>query len=212
MFDPDFVEDDRAVQWTLEAFLAGLVLLTAVVLVADITTTTGEDSTERISETQLSQRAADVLTFAEQNNSLKDTILYWNSSRKEYINTSANITGDNQYISLYGDSTPLSNLVSDTLGEGPFAYNILLSYNSGPVLSEERYLVYQGSPSDSGVRASVTIPLDFDDKPAQTPNDCTLEEMESNSGECVNEAFYIPDSDSKTEYNRVRVVLEVWRL
>lgn len=205
--------DTRGVQWTLEGFLAVLLLLSALVVVAAVLPAGSQQA--GVAETQLQQAADDVLGLAEAEGNLTASLLYWNTTAGAFVDAETDLAGESHYVTV-GDSGehPLSSLLADTLGERPIAYNIRIEYETrgtadGP--TERRPLVYQGPPGGDSVTASATVLLFGDDVPAASPGNCTLAEIDR--GDCDAETFYAPNVDpTSNRYNAVQIQIELWRV
>jgi hypothetical protein len=208
--------DTRGVQWTLEAFLAVLLLLSALVVVAAVLPVGTQQAEAEIAETQLQQAGDDVLSLAEAEGNLTAALLYWNTTDGAFVGTQTDLAGEPHYVTFDGDEThPLAALLGDTLGERPIAYNIHIEYQThgtGGSLTERRPVVYQGPPGGDSVTASATVLLFEDDVPAGSVGDCTLAELDNESA-CGSETFYAPNVDPTSDrYNTVQIQIELWRV
>jgi hypothetical protein len=207
-----FGSDERGIQWTLEAFLAVILLMAALVAVLESTGIGTPESEDQVSRSQLSQRGADVFSLAAAEGYLKDAVLYWDSGGRVYINSTALTDGQDHYTTFDpSDSFPLATLLADTLGQQRLAYNLILEYETGTGGTATRLLVYQGPPGGESVTTSTRVVLADTDTPAQSPGDCTLRQIDS--GTCAGEDFYMPNAhpNDPDRYNTVQIILEVWR-
>ena len=207
--------DSRGVQWTLEAFLAVLLMLSALVVVASVLPAETQQAGAGPAQTQLQQAGEDVLGLAEAEGNLTAALLYWNTSETAFVGTQTDLGGAPHYVSFDGGgSHPLAALLADTLGERPVAYNIHIEYQTGrgtAGVTERRPVVYQGPPGGDSVTTSVTALLFDDDVPAESSGNCTLAELDSSN--CGSETFYAPDVDpTSNRYNTVQVQVELWRV
>jgi hypothetical protein len=205
--------DERGIQWTLEAFFAVLLLLSALIVVLESTSLDSPQSEDQTARSQLSQRGADVFSLASEQGLLHDAILYWNSGGRTYINSTTITDSQGHYTTFdRSDSFPLAALLNETLGEQRLAYNLIIEYENASGRSDTRLLVYQGPPGGDSVTVSTRVTLADMDKPAATPSDCTLREIDS-AGVCTGEDYFIPNAHPNDPdlYNIVRVQLEVWR-
>lgn len=206
-----FKADSRGVQWTLEAFLAVLVLLSAIVVVtAVVPTGTGQAEAE-LSQTQLQQAGDDVLRLAEQENLLHETLLYWDSTDHAFIGTETDLGGAPHYVTFAdAPNHPLTGLLSGTLVERHIGYNIHIEYQADTG-TERRPIVYQGPAGGDSVTASKTVILTNSDTLAVTSDeDC---EILGNLSECSADSFYAVDTSPSSErYTVVQVELELWRV
>jgi hypothetical protein len=207
--------DTRGVQWTLEAFLAVMLLLSALVVVASVVPVGTQQAEAEIAQTQLQQAGDDVLRLAEAEGNLTATLLYWNTTAAAFVGTQTDLGGDPHYVTFDGDGGhPLAALLADTLGEQSIGYNIHIEYETGGTaagVTERRPVVYQGPPGGDSVTASATVLLFEDDVPSASAGDCTLAELDNDSA-CGSEAFYAPNVDpTSNRYNTVQVQIELWR-
>ncbi len=206
-----FKNDTRGVQWTLEAFLAVLFLLSAVVVVAAVVPTGTGQAEAELSQAQLQQAGDDVLTLAEQENLLHETLLYWDSTDGAFIGTETDLGGAPHYVTFTdAPDHPLAELLSGTLGERHIAYTLHIEYQ-GETGSERRPIVYQGPAGGDSVTASKTVILTNSDEPTVTSgDDC---ETLGNLSECGGDSFYAVDTSPSSErYTVVQVELELWRV
>jgi len=206
--------DERGIQWTLEAFFAVLLLLSALLVVLESTSLGSPQSEDKTTRSQLSQRGADVFSLASEKGLLHDAILYWDSGGRTYINSTTVTDSQGHYTTFdRSASFPLAALLNETLGEQRLAYNLILEYETASGGSDTRLLVYQGPPGGESVTVSTRVALADMDKPAVSPSDCTLQEIDS-PGVCIGEDYFISDAhpNDLDLYNIVRVQLEVWRV
>ena len=207
--------DTRGVQWTLEAFLAVLLLLAALVVVASVLPLGTQQAEAELAQTQLQQAGDDVLDLAAAQGNLTAAVLYWNTSAGAFVDAEANLTGEPHYVTFDGAGDhPLAALLNDTLGERSMAYNIHIEYETEADVTERRPVVYQGPPGGDSVTASTTVLLRTDDVPRASARNCTLAELD-NSSACGSEVFYAPDTTGVTatsRYTTVQIQIELWRV
>jgi hypothetical protein len=207
--------DSRGVQWTLEAFLAVMLLLSALVVVAAVLPVGTQQAEAEIAGTQLQQAGDDVLRLAEAEGNLTAALLYWNTTEGAFVGAETAIAGGSHYVTFDGDDEhPLAALLADTLGERPIGYNVHIEYQTRGAaggVTERRPVVYQGPPGGDSVTASVTVLLFEDDTPRASAGDCTLAELDTESA-CGSESFYAPNVDpTSNRYNTVQIQIELWR-
>jgi len=207
--------DTRGVQWTLEAFLAVLLLLAALVVVAAVLPVGTQQAEAEIARTQLQQAGDDVLALAEAEGNLTAAVLYWNTTEGEFVGAGADLGAEPHYVTFSGGGEhPLAAVLAGTLEERHVAYNIHIEYETGGVapVTERRPVVYQGPPGGDSVTASTTVLLFDDDRPHASAGNCTLAELDDDSA-CGAETFYAPDVDpTSNRYNTVQVQIELWRV
>ncbi|MFB6223995.1 MAG: hypothetical protein ABEH86_10055 [Haloarcula sp.] len=193
---------DRAQAYTLEAFVAALVLLGAVVFALQATAVTPQ-SASTASEThqqQLERAGHGALDDAVADGSLRRTVLYWDSSTETFH-------GLESYESAYANAalpTAFGAKLNRSFGATGIAYNVNIRYRQPSGASKTRAVVDSGTPSDDAVRVVELLTLYDDDvlsTESEAPGDETL----------TNASFYAPDSapDSGV-YNVVTVEVVLW--
>jgi len=207
--------DTRGVQWTLEAFLAVLLLLSALVVVASVLPVGTQQAEAEIAATQLQQAGEDVLRLAEAEGNLTSTLLYWNTTNGAFVGATTDIAGEPHYVTVRGnEGHPLATLLADTLDERPLAYNVHIEYETRRAtggVTERRPVIYQGPPGGDSVTASATVLLFEDDLPHASAGNCTLAELDSERA-CGSETFYAPNVGLTSDrYNTVQIQIELWR-
>ena len=202
-------DDSRGVQWTLEAFLAVLLLLSALVVVAAVVPTGTGQADAELTQTQLQQAGDDVLALASEEGTLLEALLYWNATEGEFVGAEADLGGEPHYVAFRdAPDHPLAELLAGTLEERGVAYNVHLAYDTEDG-TEQRPLAYQGPAGGDSVTASTTVLLRADERPVETPAACeTLWELES----CAEGSYYAPESLAGSDRHAVvEVELELWR-
>jgi hypothetical protein len=204
--------DIRGVQWTLEAFLAVLLLLSALVVVAEVAPAGTQQAEAELARQQLQQAGNDVLGLAETERNLTAAVLYWNTTEGTFVDANTTLGGESHYVTFDGDEPhPMAALLADTLGERPVAYNLHIAYETELGVTERRPVVYQGPPGDDSVTTSTTVLLFDDDRPAASAGNCTLAQLD-NASACGDESFYAPDvAPASDRYSTVQIQLELWR-
>lgn len=208
-----FSIDTRGVQWTLEAFLAVLILFAALGFAIQTNDPGRQQQADQLSGSQLEQTATDILSVSKSTGALKDSVLYYNNSTKDGTGTDGRFIGaavepDYQsYVSLAENkSHPLYPLITESVGQKSVAYNLYFIYEDAASdnLSEQR-VVYQGSPGEQAVSTTSTVVLQDSDRLAN--DGCTLDE---DTGDPCN-PFGMQDAyPSSTRYNVVQVRLVLW--
>ena len=123
--------DTRGVQWTLEAFLAVLLLLSAVVAVAAVVPTGTQQATAELTQERLQAAGADVLTLAQQEGRLEAALLHYDTAEGSFVGTDVSIDGIDRYSTFEGSEHPLAPLFAATLAEQRISYNVDLVYDTG---------------------------------------------------------------------------------
>ena len=193
---------DRGQAFTLEAFLASLLLVTSLVFAIHATAVTplSSSTSNRHVEDQLTPLAAGILDASVANGSLKPTVLYWNDTRGTFHGTSVG-----GYYVTGGPPTPFGGLLDRTFYDDGVVFDVNVEYLTQDGKSRTVPLVKQGSPSDHAARAYRTLTLFDDDvlyRADGTPTNVTLS---------ASSTFFAPDVDPGDVYNVVRVEVVVWR-
>ncbi|MFB6141612.1 MAG: hypothetical protein ABEJ26_14400 [Halosimplex sp.] len=192
--------NDRAQAFTIEAFVASLLLLGSIIFALQVTGATANTASTSSGhvERRLDGATAGVLDAARSNGSIRPTILYWNSSGGAFHDAS-----DSHYVASR-PPTRFGALLERTLGRPHLAYNLDVRYVGSAGQVRTQHVVRYGTPSDQAVTADQTVTL-YDDDRVRTatgrPGPETLAEAD----------FYAPDAapDSPV-YNVVRVEVTVW--
>ncbi|GGN96758.1 MULTISPECIES: DUF7288 family protein [Haloarcula] len=189
---------------TLEAVVAGLMLLSSLVFALQMTAVTplsASTSSQHI-ENQQQATGSGVLAAAAQNDSLKPAVLYWN-------NTSEQFHGTNENLGYYTSGPPnntLGQMLNRSFDRRGIAYNVYFWFQNedGDVIS--RRYIYSGVPSDNAVGASHTITL--------MDHDHLYDANETRNATVIRDdrdTYPIPNLPSNV-YNTVRVEVIAWRI
>ena len=189
----------RGQAYTLEAVIASVLLVSSLVFALQVTAVTplsASTSNQHI-ENQQRASASGVLTAAQEAGALKDAVLYWNDSEKEFHN----VTGQREY---YTSDPPneFGNIIKRAFAGRGLAVNVLIHYNES---KEPTRMVYRGAPSDNAVSASRTVTI-YDDDNLPPSNQANVTSAD-NFGDAVPE-----DASGNSVYNVVRVEVTVWRV
>ena len=209
------VSADRGQAFTLEGFVAALLLLATVAFVVQATAVTPltESTSSQHAETQTTAMVDGVLDAAAANGSLQPTLLYWNESTGAFHG--AETTG--AYTNCEAP-TAFGRLLSRSLFDQGFACSVNVRYlnastgylnaSTGLQLETQR-LVYSGEPSDNAVRAIRAVTLYDDDRLLDASGDPTNTTLAAAG---ANGTFYTPDAaPSSPVYAVVEVEVIVWR-
>ncbi|MDY6965815.1 MAG: hypothetical protein SVM80_07585 [Halobacteriota archaeon] len=192
--------DDAGQMFTIEGFLAAMIIALVLILsiqATSITPLTSSAANQHV-EAQLQFIGQDILTSLDYGSDttispLAYDILNWNGSQYVWNGT--------DYVKVYDESEVLNNALTETLNftllRKGVAHNIELFFinNATGALVTDR-MIYNGDPSDNAVTVSHKLIL---------------------HDENVNGDFYsltgIGDMDSTTDfYNLVDVSLTMWRM
>ncbi|QIO24060.1 hypothetical protein [Haloarcula sp. JP-L23] len=192
----------RAQAYTLEAFVAALLLLGAVVFALQATAVTPQTAStaSEAQQRQLERVGSGVLDAAAEDGSLRRTVLYWN-------NSTGTFHGLEPYESAYSNGTlptDFGDRLDRSVGDDGVAYNVNVQYRDATGETETKRVVDSGTPSDDAVRVAALLTL-YDDDVLYTASEAPTEQT------LVNASFYAPDSapDSGV-YNVVTVEVVLW--
>lgn len=196
--------DQRGQVFTLEGFIAALLVLSSVFFVLNVTAVTplSASASNQHVENQQSAMATGLLDVAAANESLKPTLLAWDDANGGFYDASA----DGYYLTC-GFDTAFGVLLAQTFEANGVACNVNLRYvTASGNLSTER-LVYVGEPTDTAVRATSFVTL-YDDDRLVTANGTDTNVTLANAS-----TFYAPDAAPNDPlYNVIEVEVIVWRL
>lgn len=200
------VVTERGQAHTLEAVVAGLLLLSSVIFALQMTAVTplsASTSSQHI-ENQQRSVARGVLASAAEQDALKPTVLYWNNSSSEFYGYTENSRPD------YAGKTPnttFGEMLNRTFNQRGISYNVYLEYRAkNSDRQTNRQFIYNGVPSDNAVVAARTVTL-MDQEPLYTENETQMHNLTVSD---VN-GYPIQDIDGPV-YNVVRVEVVVWRI
>jgi len=197
------VRTDRGQVFTLEAFVAALLLLSSVVFVLQVTAATplSPSTSNQHVENQESMVASGLLDTAAAKGALRSTLLYWDANASGFHN--ASVKG--YYLTCAFD-TPFGDMLNRTFEARGTACDVNLRSVGVDGTIHSRKLVYVGDPTDNAVRVTTTITLYDDDVLLDAngnPTGTTLAESKT---------FYAPDvAPDGPLYNVVEVEVIVWR-
>lgn len=211
MRDPDTTDTDRGQAYTLEGFIAAMVVLMALLFALQsvvITPTTG-GMADRTVQSQVQQETQDALMIAadgaddSENMSLSETIRYWDDDEDEFYNADPdqvhgayNASNDSE---LYTEAI-LAEVLTDRFTERGMSYNVELVYQNESEYESE-YLVYQGEAE--AITTSYTVTL-YENQTLTAPGqeDTTIDEADHPIPRATD--------DSSVIYNVVEVRVAVW--
>ena len=190
---------ERGQVHTLEAIVAGLLLTSSIVFALQMTAVTplsASTSSQHI-ENQQEASAAGVLATAARNDSLRETVLYWNSTESRFHGATVN--------GFYTRKLPteLGRRLQQTFGDRGIAYNVYVTYyKSGR--PQRKPILYRGEPTDNAVSAGKTVVI---------ANDTRLLHENMTRGPRINSSnFYADKNGAGPVFDVVRVEVVVWRI
>lgn len=194
---------ERGQAFTLEAFVAALVLLASVAFalhVTGVTPATASTANDQV-ENQHEGITAGLLDSAVANDSLRPTLLYWNDTNGAFHGAS-----EEYYVSRSPQNTTFGHQLEWAYGDRSVRYNVHVYYESSDGDIRKQKLIHHGTPSDDAVRVVETVTVYDDDylyDADGTPSNVTLSDSSS---------FYAPDvAPESPVYNVLRVEVVVWR-
>lgn len=198
---------DRGQAHTLEAVVAGLLLLSSVIFALQMTAVTplsASTSSQHI-ENQLQASVEGALAASVADGSLRRAVLYYNETSTTFVNST--------YQGYYAGVPPKSEFgrrLEWAFDRRGIAYNVYVTYDVGGQ-DRQRRMIYRGQPSDNAVATTTTITL-ADDAPLynHTDGDGVLEPRSVTVSDT--DRFYAPDTSNSGLYNVVQVEVVVWRI
>lgn len=192
---------DRGQAYTLEAFIAAVLILSSLAFALQVTAVTPLSASTSNQHIENQQRASanGVLAAAQESGALTDAVLYWDDTEERFHDSS----GFGYYTNRNPPNEFGAILDRSFTGRG-LAVNVEL-YTEGQ--SSPTRLIYRGSPSDNAVTASRTVTI-YDDDTLTAPGH---EDELVTEAESYDQAVPERDGDSNV-YNVVRVEVTVWRM
>jgi len=199
---------DRGQTFTLEAFVAAILLMATVAFALQAVTITSNTASAGETEIENHHRglAEGVLDAAVENGSLRTTLLYWDESAGQFYNADT----EGHYVSRLPQTpngTAFGDSLEGTFGERQIRYNVDLYYRNASGDRQRQRLVESGTPGENAVRLVETVTL-YDDTTlvgeGGTDRETSLADVEAD--------FYAPNVDDGSPlYNVVRVEVVLWR-
>lgn len=194
---------ERAQAFTLEALIAGLILLMAILFsLQAVVVTPGAPGADV--QPDIRQQAADVLDIADEEGALDDII-------RRYDPDNETFAGAKNAEEGYGSAQPptvFGELLHEAFVERGNVINVVIEYRVPPedgLGTGQVPLIYQGDPPDASTVASTTITLYSN----QTLTSEGNEDMEL--WEAVDEGYPIPDiAPDEPLHNVIHVRVVVW--
>lgn len=198
------VTADRGQVFTLEAFVAALLVLSSVVFALSVTAATplSGSASNRHVENQQAALGNGLLGTSSATDELRSTLLYWDEANGTFHGAA-----ERGYYRSCGFETPLGQYLERTLSDNSITCTLSLQYltATGEIRSDR--LAYVGEPTDNAVRARTTVVLYDDDvllDSAGNPTATTLAESRT---------FYAPDAAPADRlYNVIEVEVILWRM
>jgi hypothetical protein len=188
---------------TLEAFVAGLLILGGLVFALQTTAVTPLSASTSNQHVGNQQRAAavGVLDAAEANGTLRDAVVRWNTTGGQFEGS------DNGTYKNAGPPNAFGRALNETFGEQRTAFNVRLRW-FGENRSEVNtgLMIDMGEPTDDAVVASRTVVL-YNDTRLTGGSSGSLADAYANG------TFYAPDvARGDRLFNVMEVRIVVWRI
>jgi len=190
---------------TLEAAIASLLMLSAIIFAIQMTAVTplsASTSSQHI-ENQQRATASGVLATAADNDTLKPAVLYWNEGNARFHNGE-----DSEPYYTSGSTEPTNRfgqLLQSAFGDSGIAYNVNLRFGES---TDRVQYIYSGTPSDNAVTATYTVSLFIDDPIYDANSEPT--------GTTVADSNYASELGitpaSGNTFSTVRVEVVVWQI
>lgn len=210
------LKDTLGQAFTLEAVFAAILMLSAAVFALQVTAITPLTSSTSSQQVQNQQAAlADgFLSSQQEQDTLKDAVLYWNpstiSTRKGAWHNKSTTSPGEGYTrrSQFNQSGfPFGQQLSKTFLSKASASNVELVYEPQGADDNSYYLVELGTPSADAVTVERTIILYDSDRLRNEDGTVSNTEL----GSLNSSRFYAPNLDGPV-YNIVTVRVTVWRI
>jgi hypothetical protein len=197
---------ERAQLFTLEAFVAAIVLLATLAFslqAVGISSNTASGGEMEI-QSQHAGLAEGVLAETVEDGSLKQTLLYWNVTANSFHHAD---DSDGGYYISRSPPTAFGDLLQPRFDERQVRYNINLSFRNENNDRQRQQLVESGTPGGEAVQVVQTVTLYDEDQLVDengTSRNVTLAD--------VDEGFYAPDTGTDSQiYNVIRVEVVLWQ-
>lgn len=201
---------DRGQAYTLEAVIAGLLLLASVGFALQMTAVTplsASTSSQHV-ENQLQGTAEGILAAAANDGELKDAVLDWNETGVKFHNAS-----EDGYHTSSPPKNEFGRMLNRSFDSNRIAYNVYVEYQTEGGKVKRQRMVYNGEPSDHAVSASHLVTLVEDD---HLRNHTGLPDWNHTVNDTSPPAanFYVDNAfpNDSGLYNLVRVEVVAWRI
>ena len=204
---------ERAQTFTLEAFVAAILLLATVAFALQVVSISANTASPGDSElrNQHAGLAQGVLDEAVSDGTLSQTLLYWDQNESTFHGA-----GDDENVSHYisrlpqhDDAPGFGRALGAAFDSRQVRYNVDIYYSHSNGSRGHQRLVESGTPDDGAIRVAETVTL-YDDSRLRDANNSrenvTLREA------TFPDQFYAPDAQPNGPlYNVLRVEVVVWK-
>lgn len=191
----------RAQAHALEGIIAALVVLLGLFFALQavtVTPLTASLAQEHVAD-QGQAAATGTLTAAQENGELRSTLLYWNSSERDFHGT----TGQGFYVAG-GPPTAFGGMLNESFDPRRLVFNVNLVYADSSGDRQRRALVRSGEPPADVVVATRTVTLYDDDRLRDASGEPTGTRLENGS-------YFAPDIGDGEIYNVIEIEVVVWQ-
>ena len=195
-------QDERGQAHVLEGIAAAMLVLTSVIFALQVTAVTPltASTANQHLETQAAGATAGVLATADEQGTLRETVLYWNDSGSRFHDAGP----QGQYAARV--PTEFGDTLEAAFRDRGMVYNVNMLYLNDAGDVREIQMLHQGDPSDHAVRVTRTVVLyDSDTLRAADENSTGVAVADSNR-------YFASNVEEGPVYNVIRVEVVVWRM
>lgn len=200
------IVDDRGQTFTLEAFIAAIVLVGALAFALHAVAITSNTASGADAELRNQHVGVAEGVFAEAaaSGALQESVLAWNESTQAFHEADHD---DGHYVEGLPESLRLGDTLNEVYQDRQTRYTITLYFENQTGETQQQILVDSGSPTDEAVRVVETVTV-YNDTPLVN---VTGEERNVTVGE-VDDRFYTEDVDEeRSVHSVIRVEVILWR-
>lgn len=194
---------ERGQAHTLEAFVASLLVLSGIVFALQTTAVTPLSASTSNQHVGNQERAAalGVMDAAEANGTLRDAVVYWNTTGRRFAGA-----GEDGVYTNGGPPRPFGETLNETFVSERTAFDLVVRYRTTSGSLRSAPMVDMGSPTDDATAASRRVVL-YDDTRLSSNSSVTVSEA------ATNDTFYrdVRDEDGYL-FNVVEVRIVTWRI
>lgn len=200
---------DRGQTFTLEAFVAAILLLATVAFAMQVVSISSNTASAADMETrnQHAGLAEGVLDEGAANGSLQTTLLYWDETTERFYDADGT---DSYYVSR-SPPTTWGDSLRAMFDDRQVRYGVSLYFPTESGGRGVQRLVDSGTPSDNAVRVVATVTL-YDDTRLVAANETKRSVTLGDVADDANSDFYAPDAQPNSSvYTVVRVEVVLWQ-
>lgn len=206
----------RAQTFTLEAFVAAILLLATVAFALQVVSISANTASPGGSElrNQHAGLAQGVLDEAVSDGSLSQTLLYWDQNGSTFHGAGDDDENVSHYISRlpqHDDAPGFGRALGEAFDSRQVRYNVDLYYAYSNGSRGHHRLVEAGTPGDGAVRVAETVTL-YDNTRLRDANNSRENVTLRAVAASADREFYAPDARPDGPlYNVLRVEVVVWK-